>query len=102
MTHMTEVALFAEFTAQEGAESEVEELIRELAARVRGVDGNLLFEVHRRTDEPRRYFVYEVYADRDAFDRQLDAEHNRAFNAAIGAHIEEPETQLTWLTPREP
>jgi len=32
--------------------------------------------------------------------RQLESDHNRRFNARIGALIEEPETQLTWLGER--
>lgn len=97
---MSEAVLYAEFTARKGSEERVEALILELAGRVRGVDGNLLFEVHRERDEPRRFFVYEVYEDFGSFERQLGAEHNTVFNTQIASLIEEPETQLTWLTPR--
>ncbi len=98
MSDRQRVALYAEFTARAGAEGAVATLIGDLARHVRSLDGTLLFEVWRLADRPRHFVVFEVYADQAAFDRQLDSEQNRHFNAGIGDLIEEPETRLTWLS----
>src|SRR3989442_8326932 len=37
--------------------------------------GNLRFDVLRREDDPNRFFLYEVYQDRDEFARHQQTEH---------------------------
>jgi len=93
---MTEV-LFAEFTAKEGAEQEVARLVAGLTPLVRAEPGNVRFEPSVRRDDPRRYFIYEVYFDRAAFDAHVEAAHGAEFNAAINSLIEEDGSALTWL-----
>ena len=93
------VALYAEFTARPGAEDAVAGLVGELTARVRAEPGNLAFEPSTLRDEPRRWFVYEVYQDAAAFDAHISADYGAAFNSALGPLIEEDGSQLTWLSP---
>ena len=97
---MTEV-LFAEFTVKEGAEREVARLVAGLTPLVRAEPGNLLFEPNVRRDDSRRYFIYEVYRDRTAFDAHVGASHGAEFNAALTPLIEEDGSALTWLASTE-
>jgi quinol monooxygenase YgiN len=90
-------ALSAEFTAVPGAESRVAELVRELAVRVRAEPGNLVFNPHTLTDEPRRWFVYEVYRDEEAFREHLAADYGADFNAELVGLVEGGRSRLTFL-----
>ncbi|MET4582187.1 quinol monooxygenase YgiN [Conyzicola nivalis] len=93
---MTEV-LFAEFTVKEGAEQEVARLVAGLTPLVRAEPGNVRFEPNVRREDSRRYFIYEVYRDRAAFDAHMAASHGVDFNSAIAGLIEEDGSALTWL-----
>jgi quinol monooxygenase YgiN len=90
-------ALYAEFTAVPGAEGRVSELVRELTARVRAEPGNLAFTPHTLVGEPRRWFVYEVYRDEEAFREHLAADYGAAFNAELTPLVEGGRSELTFL-----
>ena len=93
------VALYAEFTVKAGSEDRVAEMMAELTARVRGESGNIVFDPHTRRENPNAYFVYEIYRDEEAFRAHIAADHSKAFNAELGALIEEDGSKLSWLTP---
>ncbi|KRE81794.1 putative quinol monooxygenase [Arthrobacter sp. Soil763] len=93
------LALYAEFTAKPGTEDRVADMMAELTERVRAEPGNVVFDPHTRRDNPRAYFVYEIYRDEAAFQAHITAEHSKAFNAELGGLIEEDGSQLSWLAP---
>jgi quinol monooxygenase YgiN len=93
------VVLYAEFTARAESAAVVKELIAEYAQSVRAEPGNLRFDIYRRQEEPARFFVFEVYRDRAAFDAHLGAEPGRAFNEVLAEHIEGAGSDLHFLTP---
>jgi quinol monooxygenase YgiN len=95
-------ALYAEFTANPGAEERVAELVRDLTARVRAEPGNVIFNPHTLVDEPRRWFVYEVYRDEAAFREHLAADYGATFNAALAPLIEGGGSRLTFLADPHP
>jgi quinol monooxygenase YgiN len=90
-------ALYAEFTANSGAEERVAELVRDFTKRVREEPGNLVFNAHTLVDDPRRWFVYEVYRDEAAFREHLAADHGTTFNAALTGLVVGGESALTML-----
>jgi quinol monooxygenase YgiN len=90
-------ALYAEFTANPGAEERVAELVRDLTARVRAEPGNVFFNPHTLVDEPRRWFVYEVYRDEAAFREHLAADYGAEFNGALAELVEGGGSTLTFL-----
>lgn len=90
-------ALYAEFTANPGAEQRVAELVRVLTEQVRGEPGNLVFIPHTMKDEPRRWFVYEAYRDEAAFREHLAADYGATFNAALADLVEGGGSTLTLL-----
>ncbi len=98
---MTKV-LYAEFTARPGSEDRVAELIAGLAADVRKEPGNIVFDASQVAGEPAKFFVYEVYADDDAFAAHIAAPYGAVFNAALNDLIVEPHSILTFLDPIEP
>jgi quinol monooxygenase YgiN len=94
--------LYAEFTANPSAESEVGTLISGLAEDVRREPGNTEFTVYRERDNPRKFFVFEQYRDQASFDAHISAEYGVIFNQRLSSLIEEGESQLTWLTRFDP
>ncbi len=91
------LTLFAEFTALPGHEEQVADLMAGLTEKVRQEPGNVQFLPFNREDFPRRWFVFEQYLDEDAFHTHITAEYGREFNAALGEHIVESGSELTWL-----
>ena len=91
-------ALLAEFTATPGSEARVARLVTALAEQVRAEPGNLAFEVHTKAEQPRAYWIYEVYRDEDAFQTHLTAPYGAPFNAELTDLIEEDGSVLTFLT----
>lgn len=90
-------ALYAEFTANPGAEQRVAELVRELTAHVRAEPGNVVFDPRTLKGDPRRWFVYEVYRDEAAFHEHIAADYGATFNAALAGLVEGGGSTLTFL-----
>ena len=93
------VALYAEFTAMPGAGDTVAELIGDYAHVVRAESGTVVFDVYRRDEQPDRFFVFEVYRDRAAFEAHIGAPAGGAFNRALGPLIVEDGSRLSFLRP---
>lgn len=91
--------LYAEFTAKPGCADEVAALIAGLAEDVRTEPGNVVFEVYQEAEDPNRFFVFEVYRDEAAFQVHIAMPYGAVFNAKLNELIEEPNSQLTFLTP---
>jgi len=91
-------ALLAEFTVKPGSEGRVAEMVTALAERVREEPGNLAFEVYTKVEDPRAYWIYEVYRDEEAFQAHLAAPYGAPFNAELTDLIEEDHSMLTFLT----
>lgn len=91
--------LYAEFTALDGKADEVEARLLDFATEVRKEPGNVMFAPHRRVNHADKFFVYEVYEDEAAFQAHLGAPYGAPFNDFLASAIEEPESQLTFLTP---
>lgn len=96
---MEQKTLYAEFTVKDGSEARVAEMMNELAQKVREEPGNLLFLPYVREERPREYFVFEVYADEQAFEQHITANYGAEFNAELIEHIEGDASELTWLLP---
>lgn len=92
-------SLYAEFTALEGAADEVERLLATLADAVRREPGNVVFDAYRKSEDTHAFFVYEIYADEDAFRSHLGQEHGRVFNERLAGLVHGGRSTLTWLTP---
>lgn len=90
--------LYAEFTARPGAQQQVAGLVAAYADQVRAETGCLAFDPFVRTEDKRRWVVFEAYVDDAAFGAHMTTEHNRRFNAEIVQHIEGGTPSLVWLT----
>ena len=90
--------LYAEFAAKPGSEARVAELVADYAEQVRAEAGCLAFDPFVRSDDERRWVVFEGYIDEAAFQSHMATEHNRAFNGEIASHIEGGASSLVHLT----
>lgn len=89
-------ALLAGVTALPGHGVEVERLLGDYAVTVRREPGNRVFAVYRQEARPEHFIVYEIYADRTAFDAHRAAPANPVVNASL---TEGSGSELTFLTP---
>lgn len=88
---------YAEFTAAAGREDDVARLVADYVQATRAEEGCLAFEPYVERDRPRRYFLYEVFADEQAFADHVSSPHGVTFNTELGAYIEEDASRLKFL-----
>lgn len=93
--------LYSQFTAKPGCADEVAELLMGLTANVRQEPGNRAFDPYRESERPDHFFVFEAYADEDAFHTHLGMPYGGPFNARLNELIVEPHSQLTFLDAME-
>lgn len=93
------VVLIAEFTALQGQDRVVADLLAGLAADVRREPGNIAFDCYQRDDDPHRFVVYEIYRDQQAFEAHIAADYGAVFNGRLQQLIVEPHSILTFLKP---
>ena len=64
---MSQVSLFARFTAKEGKGDEIVAAFEPIIDQVRNEPGTLLYVMNRAKDDPNVFWFAELYADDDAF-----------------------------------
>ncbi|HZD31338.1 MAG TPA: putative quinol monooxygenase [Candidatus Angelobacter sp.] len=69
------VVLAVSWVANPGKEAEVAAIFRKLQQASRREPGCLMYVVHQHRTDPRRFFIYEQYADDDALDAHRQSSH---------------------------
>ncbi|MFF3666190.1 putative quinol monooxygenase [Microtetraspora malaysiensis] len=67
--------VLAIWTARDGEENAVADIIRTITPLSRAEPGNLGYEAHVCADDPRRFMIYERYVDAAAFEAHRASEH---------------------------
>jgi quinol monooxygenase YgiN len=65
----------AKWTAKEGKENRLVEIIEEMTEPSRAEPGNLYYQAQRSPDNPRLFFLYEQYADEGGYEAHMASEH---------------------------
>jgi quinol monooxygenase YgiN len=65
----------AKWTAKEGKEDRLVEIIEEMTPPSRAEPGNVYYQAQRSTDNPRLFFLYEQYADEAGYEAHQATEH---------------------------
>jgi quinol monooxygenase YgiN len=65
----------AKWTAKEGKEDRLVEIIEEMTEPSRAEPGNLYYQAQRSPDNPRLFFLYEQYADEGGYEAHMASEH---------------------------
>ena len=65
---------------------------------------NLRFDVSRGADDPNRFFLYEIYADEEAFRAHQQTAHYLAWRAAVADWMAQPRQGIRYhsLFPESP
>ena len=69
------IVLAVTFVVQSGREEQAIELFNKLTVATRTEPGCLMYVAHRSLSEPRRFFLYEQYADQAALDTHRTSPH---------------------------
>ena len=65
----------AKWTAKEGKEDRLVEIIEEMTPPSRAEPGNLYYQAQRSPENPRLFFLYEQYADEAGYEAHMASEH---------------------------
>jgi (4S)-4-hydroxy-5-phosphonooxypentane-2,3-dione isomerase len=84
---MPKVAMVARVKAKEGKAEELIAAFRPLLEQVEKEPGTLLYAVNRSTDDPHLFWVYELYADGDAFAAHSGSDAMAAAGPVLGELI---------------
>jgi (4S)-4-hydroxy-5-phosphonooxypentane-2,3-dione isomerase len=71
MTHVLAVT----WVAKPGEEERVAEALRRMVPLTRAEPGCIHYRAHRSLDDPRRFFLFEEYADESGLQAHMDSEH---------------------------
>jgi quinol monooxygenase YgiN len=65
----------AKWTAKEGKEGRLREVIEEMTPVSREEPGNLYYQAHTSPENPRLFWLYEQYEDEAAYQAHMDSPH---------------------------
>jgi|GEM_PF-748218 len=74
------VCLDVIYTIQAGHEAEAVDDLRQLQAATRKEPGNLMFLIHRSTDNPRQFLIYEQYRSQADLDTHLAKDYFQRYS----------------------
>jgi quinol monooxygenase YgiN len=75
------LVLVVNWIANPGRENEVAVIFEKLQAASRQEPGCLMYIVHRQTEDPRRFFIYEQYRDAAALEAHRNSPHFQQYAA---------------------
>lgn len=83
--------------AREGEEERVAEILRQLTGPSRAEPGCIQYDPHRDPNDPRSFFLFEIWADEDALQAHEQSPHAQEllFGEAIG--LLEERTRTHWM-----
>jgi quinol monooxygenase YgiN len=85
------VLVFATFHPKQGRDEEVRKVLKGMVADTRAEPGNEVYDLYSSDgDEGRSFHLFERYRDQGALRAHRDAEHYKAYRAAIPDLLREP------------
>jgi quinol monooxygenase YgiN len=92
------VVLVARWVAKEGEEERVVALLEQLAPASRAEPGCLHYQPCRDRDDPRRFLIFEIYADDDALRAHGESEHFQRLVLDEAVQLLEGRDRATYVT----
>jgi quinol monooxygenase YgiN len=65
----------AKWTAKEGEEERLREICEEMTEPSRAEPGNVYYQANRSPENPRLFFLYELYRDEAGYEAHMASEH---------------------------
>ena len=85
----------AKWTAKEGEEERLARICEEMTEPSRAEPGNLFYQAHRSPDDPRLFYLYEQYEDKDGYEAHMASEHfTRLVKGEAIPHLESREREF--------
>ncbi|MFC0408387.1 putative quinol monooxygenase [Roseomonas elaeocarpi] len=84
----------AVFVTKPGAEEKVEAMFRAVVPTTLAEEGCITYQLHRDSENPRRFVFTEEWASRELLDRHLAAPHIATLFAALPEHLESSEVSV--------
>ena len=75
------ICLTVTYIIMPGHEGEAVEFLRKMTAPTRAEPGNIMYQAHRSTAEPRKFLLYEQYVDLAAFEAHRASPHYQEYIA---------------------
>lgn len=92
------IVLRVDMVVKDGAESQCLEIIRKLQEHTRKEPGSVHYAGHQSKENPRHFFMYEVYKDETAFQAHRDSPHYTQYViAGLGAIVEQRTREMFTL-----
>ena len=82
------IVLAAMLKAVDGKGDELEQQFRKLVPNVLNDPGTIAYVVHRGTDDPSKFFVYEKYEDAEALRAHRSTPHFQEFSRATASLLD--------------
>ena len=77
------ICVAAKLKAVEGRGDELEEALRTLLINVLKEPGTKVYTIHRKSDSPNEFLIYEKYESGDAFKFHMSTEYFKEFSKSI-------------------
>lgn len=95
---MSMISVVAKLTVQDGKRGEVVDGLAPMMDHVESEDGTLVYLLMEDAADENVIWLYEQYADQDAFQGHGASDQMKALGAAIGGHLAAP-PELHFCTP---
>ncbi|PKN30456.1 MAG: antibiotic biosynthesis monooxygenase [Deltaproteobacteria bacterium HGW-Deltaproteobacteria-21] len=82
------LTVVAVLKAKEGKEKELEEALKKVVPLVTQEEGTLAYVLHRARKDPRRFFFYEKYKDKEALTTHGSSSYLKELFGTIGPLLE--------------
>jgi quinol monooxygenase YgiN len=100
VSRVSRVTYFVRMIAKEGMAQEVQELLLTNVARIRkGEPGNLAFAVHRSTDNPDEFWLYETWESLEAVEAHESGPEFQGYKEKLRPMVEEDSVIFGNTTP---
>ncbi len=86
---MTETRIIAKIVPQPGHEQKVKEFLRAMIVPTMAEPGAVTYELHE-TEAGDRFYFFEIYESREAFDAHLASPHFKQLGADLSGLLVEP------------
>jgi len=85
------------WVARPGEEERVAEALRKMVPPTQAEPGCIHYRVHRSPDDPRRFFLFEEYADESGLRAHMDSEHFKRHVLGEAVPLLESRERLAYL-----
>jgi quinol monooxygenase YgiN len=84
------IVVTAQFQAKKGKEEELEQAFKSIIPLVQNETGVSVYKLHRVSNAPGKFFFYEQYKDKEAFDHHASTPYFKELFAKVKGLVADP------------